>query len=117
LTDILPTAVQVAVPKSTYRPRISFPPTGIFQFAADTFGLGLSSVEAAPGELVRIYDPARTVVDLMRLRHLLGEPNAHSALRRYLRRSDAQPAALLRFAAELDVYGPVRRALDVATAG
>jgi hypothetical protein len=47
----------------------------------------------------------------------LGEPLALAALRRYLRRRDAQPAALLRIAAALDVYGPVRLAVDIARAG
>jgi len=65
---------------------------------------------------VRVYDSARTVVDLMRLRHRLGEPLAHGALRRYLRRRDARPAALLQLAGELEVRGPVQRALDVALA-
>lgn len=66
----------------------------MFRFDFETFELGLSSVEAAEGEQVRVYDPARTVVDLMRLRHRLGEPLAHGALRRYLRRRDAQPPYL-----------------------
>ncbi len=73
-------------------------------------------LDLAKGEHVRVYDPARTVVDLMRLRHRLGEPLAHGALRRYLRRRDARPASLLRLVAELDVRGPVQRALDVALA-
>jgi hypothetical protein len=81
------------------------------------FELGLSSVEAAPGEAVRIYDPPRTVADLMRLRHRFGEPVALGALRRYLRRQDARPAELLRIATVLGVYGPVRHAIDVANAG
>jgi hypothetical protein len=89
----------------------------VFRFDTDTFELGLSSIEAADGEPVRMYDLARTVVDLMRLRHRLGEPVAHMALHRYLRRRDVEPAHVLRVAAALDVYGPVRRALDVASAG
>jgi len=117
LTDQIPAAVQVAVPKPARPPRIAFPPTEVFRFDVDTFELGLSSVVAAPGEAVRIYDPARTVVDVMRLRHRLGVPVANAALQRYLRRRDARPAVLLRLAAALDVYGPVRHAVDVASAG
>jgi Transcriptional regulator, AbiEi antitoxin len=117
LTDEIPTAVQIAVPKPSRPPHITFPPTKVFRFDPETFELGLSSVEAAPGELIRIYDPPRTVIDLMRLRHRFGEPVALGALRRYLRRGDAQPAALLRMAAALDVHGPVRLAVDIARAG
>jgi predicted transcriptional regulator of viral defense system len=117
LTDELPVAVQIAVPSRSRPPHITYPPTTVFRFDVVTFESGLTSIEAAPGEPVRIYEPARTVVDLMRLRHRLGEPLAHSALRRYLRRRDARPPDLLRLADALGVYGPVRRALDVASAG
>jgi predicted transcriptional regulator of viral defense system len=116
LTDELPPAVQVAVPKGSHPPRIDHPPTMVFRFDEATFELGLSKVEAAPAEKVRIYDPARTVVDLMRLRHRLGEPVAYAALNRYLRRRAARRALLLEYAAALNVYGPVRRAIDVARA-
>ena len=117
LTDEIPAAVEIAVPRSSRPPRISFPPTRVFRFEPSTFELGLTHVEAAPGEPVRIYDPARTVVDLMRLRHRLGAPTALGALQRYLRRGDASPAELLKIAADLRVYGPVLQALDVASAG
>jgi hypothetical protein len=52
----------------------------------------------------------------MRLRHRIGEPTALAALHRYLRRRDACPADLLKIAAALRVYGPVLRAVDVASA-
>jgi hypothetical protein len=116
LSDEMPPAVQIAVPTSHRPPQISWPPTEVLRFEAANFELGLSRVEAAPGERVRIYDPLRTVIDLMRLRGRFGEPLAHAALQRYLRRHDARPAELLDLASELGVYGPVRRALDVALA-
>jgi hypothetical protein len=117
LTDEIPPTVQIAVPRSSRPPRISFPPTEVLRFEPSTFELGLTHLEAAPGESVRIYGPARTVVDLMRLRNRIGEPTALSALHRYLRRRDARPPELLNIAAELRVYGPVLHALDVASAG
>jgi hypothetical protein len=116
LTDEIPPAAQIAVPRSSHPPRIAFPPTAVFRFDPSTFELGLTRVEAAPGEPVRIYDAERTVVDLMRLRHRIGEPTALIALNRYLRRRDARPAELLKAAAALRVYGPVLQALDVASA-
>lgn len=116
LTDEIPRTVQIAVMAQQRPPRISYPPTETFRFNKATFELGLSSIEAAPGEYVRIYDSTRTVIDLMRMRHRLGEPLAHIALRRYLRERGAQPAHSLKFAAALDVYGPIRTALEVLTA-
>jgi len=116
LTDEQPVEVQIAVVNRTHPPRIDFPPTKVFRFDPDTFELGLDRLEAAPGEWVRAYDAARTVSDLMRLRHRLGEPLALGALNRYLDHPGGRPALLLRYAKALDVLGPMRRALDVATA-
>jgi hypothetical protein len=117
LTDEIPSAVQIAIPRQQRPPRIDHPPTEVFRFAGATFELGLSSVEAAPGEDVRVYSAERAVVDLMRLRHRLGEPLALGALRRYLRRRNARPGELLSLARALDVLGPVRTAVDVVSAG
>lgn len=116
LTDELPGTVQIAVPQGAHVPQIDHPPTTVFRFDPDTFTIGLTDFEAAPGEPVRIYDPARTVVDLMRLRHRLSESVAYSALRRYLGQTGARPATLLDYAERLDVFGPMRTALDIATA-
>lgn len=116
LSDEIPPAVQIAVPTRHRPPRIAYPPTEVFRFDASTFELGLSRLEAAPGEWVRVYDPTRTVVDLMRLRGRLGEDLAYGALRRYLRLREARPGELLRLASALDVRGPMQRALDVALA-
>jgi len=116
LTDEMPRAVQIAVPREQRPPHVEYPPTEVFRFDSATFELGLSAVEAAPGEPVRIYSAERTVVDLMRLRRRLGEPLAFSALRRYLLRRDARPGELLSLARALDVLGPMRTALDLMSA-
>jgi len=116
LTDEIPTSVQIAVPRKQRPPHIDYPPTKVFRFNEATFELGLSSVEAAPDENVRVYSSERTVVDLMRLRGRLGAPLALSALRRYLGHRDARPGELLDLARALDVLGPVRAAVDAVIA-
>jgi hypothetical protein len=117
LTDELPPRVQVAVPRGHHRPRIAYPPVQVLSFDVPTFELGLGHLEAAPGEQIRIYNPTRTVVDLMRLRRQIGEDIALTVLHRYLRTYGAEPAILLEYARALDVLGPVRAAVDVASAG
>ncbi|HEX7302430.1 type IV toxin-antitoxin system AbiEi family antitoxin domain-containing protein [Lentzea sp.] len=114
LTDEIPREVQIAVPRGNRPPRIGYPPTEVFRFS--TFELGITEVEAAPGEDVRIYGPERTVVDLMRLRGRLGEPLALSALRRYLSRRGARPGEVLALAGKLGVLGAVRAAVDAVIA-
>lgn len=116
LTDEMPPALQIAVPKRSHAPVIEYPPVMVFRIEERIFELGLSSFDAAPEEPMRIYNPARTVVDLMRFRRRLGEPLAHAALHRYLSSPGARPALLLEYAEALRTFGPVRAALDVASA-
>jgi predicted transcriptional regulator of viral defense system len=116
LTDEMPSSVQIAVPKRSHSPVIAYPPVTVFRFDESTFDLGLAAFEAGPGEPVRVYDAARTVVDLMRFRKRFGEPIAHAALHRYLTVPGARPAMLLDYAEALGTFGPMRAALDVATA-
>lgn len=116
LTDEMPASVQIAVPKRSHTPVITYPRVVVFRFDEASFELGLTSFEAGPGEPVRIYDAARTVVDLMRFRKRLGEPIAHAALNRYLATPAARPALLLEYAEALGTFGPMRAALDVASA-
>lgn len=116
LTDELPREVHIAVPRGTRAPRITYPPVGVHHFDPRTFDLDVTSVDAAPGEPVPVYSPARTVVDLMRLRHRIGEPIALVALRRHLSRPGARTGHLMELARVFDVLGPLRAALDVLEA-
>ena len=100
----------------TWPPKLDHPPVEVFLWDPPTFELGLDAVEVAPGERARIYSPSRTVVDLMRMRHKLGESVAHVAMRRYLSRNDARIADLMTYAKALDVLGPVRAVVDVLSA-
>ncbi len=54
LTDEMPPLVQFALPVGSYRPQIDYPSAQCLRFSRLTFELGLSHVEAAPGEWVRI---------------------------------------------------------------
>lgn len=112
LTDEIPGAVQIAVPRTAHRPHITYPPTEVSEFDPATFDLGRTEFDIGGGETVRIYDAARSVVDVMRLRHRIGEPVALNALRRYLQRRDAVPARLVELARALDVERPVRQAVE-----
>ncbi len=116
LTDEMPPAVQIAVSKRSHTPVIDYPSVTVFRFEESTIDLGLSSFEAAPNEPVRIYDAARTVVDLIRFRRRFGEPIAYATMHRYLAAPGARPALLLEYAEALGSFGPVRTALDVASA-
>jgi hypothetical protein len=116
LTDEVPREIQIAVPRGRHVPRFDYPPLRVSRFDPDTFEVGVELLEVAPGEAVRVYSPARSVVDAIRLRRLVGEVTGLRALRLYLRRRGAQPAELLEFARVLRIESRVRSAIEAVTA-
>jgi predicted transcriptional regulator of viral defense system len=117
LIDDIPHKVHIAVPRGSHRPSISYPPTQVSQYAADTFDFAVEPFEAAPGETVPVYSPARAVVDAMRLGRTARRSLALSALNRYLRRTGQQGVAdLQRAARELGGMSALRPAIEAVLA-
>jgi predicted transcriptional regulator of viral defense system len=117
LIDDIPAEVSIAVPRGMRPPTITYPPVNVSRFDADTFHMGVERFEAAPGEFVPVYGPARSVVDVMRLRHLYGDSLALHALGRYLRASERRDITeLMDLARALGVEGPVRTATEAVLA-
>ncbi len=117
LIDDIPAAVHIAVPRGSRRPTISYPPTVVAQYAAQTFDLGVERIEAAPGETIPVYSAARSVVDAMRHRSRIGETLALSALGRYLRRNGHRGAGdLQHIARELGALSVIRPAVEAVLA-
>lgn len=113
LSDELPAAVHVAVPRGAHRPRVEHPAVEIHVFAAATFSLERRQEITETGEPLSIYSPERAVVDSMRLAHRVGRDLALQALNRYLRRPDAQPPRLLAIARQLGGQRRLAEALEV----
>jgi hypothetical protein len=117
LIDDIPLAVTLAVPRGTHAPAILFPPAVAARFDPATFALGVERFEAAPGEFVPVYSAARSVVDVMRLRHQFGESMALHALGRYVRTFGRREIPeLLELARGLGVETAVRSAVEAVLA-
>ncbi|MFG1806466.1 hypothetical protein [Streptomyces sp. NPDC049040] len=117
MIDDIPYAVHIAVPRGTHRPAITYPPTRTSQYAADTFGYAVDRFEAAPGETIPVYSPARSVVDAMRLGGTANGPLALGALNRYLHRYGQSGVAGLQDAAQrLGALSSIRPAIEAVLA-
>ncbi|MFC4587935.1 type IV toxin-antitoxin system AbiEi family antitoxin domain-containing protein [Sphaerisporangium corydalis] len=117
LIDDIPTSVHIAIPRGTHRPSITYPPTTVTQYAAETFALAIEQFEAAPGERVPIYSAARSVVDAMRHRRRFGETLALAALGRYLRSKGRSGVRdLQEIASDLGAMSAVRPAVEAVLA-
>lgn len=117
LIDAIPNKVHIAVPRGANRPKITYPPTQVSQYAADTFNFAIEQFEAAPTEYIPVYSPARAVVDAMRLGRAAGRGLALSALNRYLRRHGQGGVADLQDAArEFGALSAIRPAIEAVLA-
>ncbi len=97
LTDAIPSEIDVALPRSRRPPRVNAP-VRWHRFHEDTFLVGRETIEVDEGLSLGVYSAERSVIDAFRLRHQEGEELAVEALRRWLKRPSATPAALLSMA-------------------
>ncbi len=113
LTDNIPARIDVAIPRG-HRIPVLQSPVDIRVFAKDTFELGRGELKVGEGFAVGLYSPERSLVDVIRMRHREGTDIAWDALRRWLRRKGAKPAALIEMSKSLHgAERAVRNALEI----
>jgi len=80
LTTQIPHEVYVAIDRNAKPPRIDYPPIRTFRFSGKAFTTGIETHNIGPVPL-RVYSPAKTVVDCFKYRNKLGLDVALEALR------------------------------------
>lgn len=113
LIDSIPAAIDIAIPRGNTRPVLKAP-CRLHQFDRDTFDLGRETLEVGARSPMGIYSAERSIVDIIRIRHLQGADLAWEALRRWLRQPGRSPAQLIELAEHFAGAEPaIRRALEV----
>lgn len=114
LTTQVPHEIQIALPRRTRYPRLDHPPLRVFLMtgAAYTGGIETHSIEGIP---LRIYGPAKTVVDCFKFRNKIGIDVAVEALRLARERKHVTPRALLQYARLCRVERVMRPYLEALT--
>lgn len=79
-----PSEVWVAIPSHSHRPAIAYPPIHLVEFSFAPFRLGIQNFPYLETD-IRVYSPAKTVVDCFRYRNQIGLDTAMEALKDYLR--------------------------------
>jgi predicted transcriptional regulator of viral defense system len=97
LTDAIPSAIDIALPRTKRPPRVSAP-IRWHRFHEETFHIGRETLEVDEGVALGLYNAERSIIDAFRLGHLEGQDLAVEALRRWLKRRGAAPAKLLEMA-------------------
>ena len=124
LTDTIPRSVWMAIGPKDRRPRATQPPPlQVVRFSGKLFSDGIEE-HTIEGVKVRIYNPAKTVVDLFRYRQSAGtryktSPGltiALEGLREALRQRKATPAKIAEYANEAGIWKVVQPYLEAMTA-
>jgi predicted transcriptional regulator of viral defense system len=123
LTDTIPHSVWMAIGPKEWRPRVENSRILIVRFGPKVLDRGVAThlIESVP---VRIYDPAKTVVDLFRYRRRAGQRYQNSTglnlalegLREALRQRKATPAQIARYASEAGVWNLMAPYVEAMTA-
>ena len=113
LTDEIPAAIDVAVPRGTHRPVVSAPVTWHL-FDPATFDIGRDETHVDEHTTIGLYEPRRCIIDAVRLRHREGPELATTALKRWLTRRGSSPAELLEMATRFPQTQPaLRQTLEI----
>ncbi len=113
----------MAIGPKDRRPRVEKPKLVIVRFGPQVYSSGIEE-HVIEGVKVRIFNPAKTVVDLFRYRQRAGQryqksPGLNLALeglREALRQRKATPAEIARYAEEGGVWKALRPYLEAMTA-
>jgi predicted transcriptional regulator of viral defense system len=111
LTDRIPAFVWIAIGSRDWRPKIARPRIQIERFGPKVFDKGIQThiIERVP---VRIYSPAKTIVDLFRhgrdqkrlYPSTVGSTDATRGMKEALRLRKATPAEIARYAIEAGIW-------------
>ncbi len=111
LTTQIPHQVYVALPRHTTYPRLEHPPLRIFQFSKASYAAGIET-KLIEGVELKVYCPAKTVVDCFKIRNQVGLEVAIEALRDAWRHKRVTMDDLWRFAQVCRVTNVMRPYLE-----
>jgi predicted transcriptional regulator of viral defense system len=97
LTTFNPSEIYVAIPNSSKKPKIDYPPVKIFYFRDRFYKPGIEEIKTKD-VTVKIYNKEKTVCDMFRYRKKIGEDIALEGLKNYLNRKDANIKKLSEYA-------------------
>lgn len=111
LTEEVPHAVHVALPRGAELPRLEHPPLHVIRLRPASLAAGVE-VHRVDGLDLRVFSAAKSVADCFQFRGQVGLDTALAALKALRRRRGFDPEELLRFAKVCRVERLVRRYLE-----
>ncbi len=111
LTTQLPREIWIAMPRGSHKPKFDYPPLRMIKFSSEAYAAGVEEMER-DGVTLRLYNPAKTLVDCFKHRSKIGLDVALEALREARARNKATPADIWHFAKICRVTSVIRPYLE-----
>ncbi len=115
ITLQVPRSVWIAIGSKDRKSALKYPPTRVVRFnrKALTLGAEIQTIDSVP---VKIFDPAKSIVDSFRFRNAVGLAVALEALRMGWRSRKAKPDDIANYAQALRIWSVVRPYLESVVA-
>ncbi|HOW38831.1 MAG TPA: type IV toxin-antitoxin system AbiEi family antitoxin domain-containing protein [Candidatus Izemoplasmatales bacterium] len=88
-----------------------WPPISLYYFSKNRYETGAQTVKIPNGDFV-IYDPEKTVCDVLFYRHKIGIESSLEVLKKYLRREDRNLNKLIEYSHQLRCYQVLKTYLE-----
>lgn len=116
LTTQLPSRIWIAIDRQAWKPTTTSPPIKVVRFGPKALTIGIQ-IHRIEGVAVRVYSPAKTVVDCFRFRNKVGTDVAIEALRESLRTRQCTVNEIWKLAARLRILSVMKPYLEVMACG
>lgn len=115
ITLQMPPRIWMAVGRGDRIPKVDRPPARFVRFGAPALERGVET-HIVDGVPVKVFDPAKSIVDCFRFRSTVGLDVALEALRMALRSRKATPDGVARYARDLRIWSVLRPYLESTVA-
>lgn len=115
LTLQMPSAVWIAIDRTTWKPKVEHPPIRFARFGGCALDEGIKR-HLIEGIEVPIFEPAKTIVDCFRYRNKIGLDIALEGLREGLRTKRATPDELWTLACTFHAWSVMRPYVEATVA-
>lgn len=112
LSDFVPSEQHLAIPKKSRYVLPSYPPVKLYYWETTTFQLGIGDFPLDESS-IRVYDPEKTVCDMLRLREKVGLDVVKEVVKNYLQGPARDLAKLHDYARELQIEKTLHQYLSI----
>jgi len=111
LTTQVPHRIELALPITARKPKLTHPPIQIYRFSKESFRSGIET-HVIDGVSVHVYSPEKSLADAFKYRNKIGTDVVIEALRAYLKRPRPQLRTLMAYARTCRVEKIIRPYLE-----